>query len=208
LLDLYGIPRARSIVVETASEAAARAGEIGFPMVVKLVSKDVGHRSDVGGVVTGVEDEEALDQALASISAAVSSGLPHAAIDGFELQEELRDCLEAMAGFTRSPPFGALVTVGTGGTLVELDPDRALGLAPVSAEDAERMIRETRLGRRLTGYRRLIPCTNLRPLARLVAELSTLATDLGDTITACDLNPVMVEKDSGAVRVVDALFIL
>jgi len=194
-------------VVETEAEARARAGEIGYPMVVKLVSRDVAHRSDVGGVVLGVEDEEALAQAIATITEGVPSQLPQAAIDGFELQEELRGSIEAMAGFTRSPPFGALMAVGTGGTMVELDADRALGLAPVSVEDAERLISETRLGRLLTGYRNLIPSTNLQPLASLVADLSRLATDLGETITACDLNPVMVEKESGTVRVVDALLI-
>jgi len=207
LLDLYNISRARSIVVETETEAMARAGEIGFPMVVKLVSKAVAHRSDVGGVVLGVGDEDALAHAIASIAAAITSRLPDATIDGFELQEELRGSIEAMAGFTRSPPFGALMTVGTGGTMVELDADRALGLAPVSVEDAERMIRETRLGRLLTGYRNLIPSTNLHPLARLMADLSALATDFGEALSACDLNPVMVEKESGAVRVVDALLI-
>jgi acyl-CoA synthetase (NDP forming) len=207
VLDLYGIPRVDSIVVGTATEAIARAGELGFPMVVKLVSKDVAHRSDVGGIVLGVEDEDALADAIASIAAEVRSRLPHAEIDGFELQQELRSSVEAMAGFTRSPPFGALLAVGTGGTMVELDRDRALGLAPVSIEDAERMIRETKLGRLLAGYRNLIPRTNLHPLARLVADLSRLAADFGETITACDLNPAMVRKGSGDVLVVDALLI-
>ena len=176
-------------------------------MVVKLVSKDVAHRSDVGGVVVGVEDAQTLTDAIASIIADVTSRLPHAAIDGFELQEELQGCVEAMAGFTDSPPFGALMAVGTGGTMVELDADRALGLSPVSVEDAEQMIRDTRLGRLLAGHRNLIPKTNLHPLARLVADLSTLAADFGDTITACDLNPVLVQKGSGDVRVVDTLMI-
>ena len=176
-------------------------------MVIKLVSKDVAHRSDIGGVVLGVEDQEALAGAMASITADVTSRLPHATIDGFELQKELRGSIEAVAGFTASPPFGALMAVGSGGTMVELDADRALGLSPLSVEDAERMIRNTRLGRLLAGYRNLIPKTNLHPLARLVANLSTLAADFGDTITACDLNPVLVEKSSGAVHVVDALMI-
>ena len=207
LLDLYGIPRVRSILVKTEAEAGARCRELGFPMVVKLVSKDVAHRADVGGVVLGVEDEEGLAAAIASITAEVTSRLPHAGIDGFELQEEIRGAIEAMAGFTRSPPFGPLVAVGTGGTMIELDRDRALGLGPLSVEDTERMIRNTRLGRRLGGYRNLIPNTNLKPLARLVFDLSRLATDFGDTIAACDLNPVMVQKESGAVRVVDVLVI-
>jgi acyl-CoA synthetase (NDP forming) len=205
LLDLYRIPRVRSIVVASEAEGRARCRELGFPLVVKLVSKDVAHRSD--GVVLGVEDENGLAAAIASIAAQVTLRLPHARIDGFELQEEIRDAIEAMAGFTRSPPFGPLVAVGTGGTMVELAADRALGLAPLSIEDAEGMIRKTRLGRLLGGYRNLLPNTNLEPLARLVSDLSRLAADLGDTIAACDLNPVLVQKESGAVRVADVLVI-
>lgn len=207
LLDLYGIPRVRTVLVGTEAEARARCGELRFPMVVKLVSNDVAHRSDVGGVVVGVEDEEALAAALVSIAKELTSRLPQARIDGFELQEEIRGGIEAMAGFTRSPPFGPLVAVGTGGTRVELDSDRALGLAPLSVEDAERMIRTTRVGRVLGGYRSLIPATDSKPLARLVSDLSHLAADFGDTIAACDLNPVLVQKESGAVHVVDVLVI-
>jgi acetyltransferase len=91
--------------------------------------------------------------------------------------------------------------------MVELEGDRALGLAPLSVEDTERMIGGTRLGRRLGGYRNLNPSTNLKPLSRLVSDLSKLAADFDDTISACDLNPVMVQKESGAVRVVDVLVI-
>ncbi|HSF15680.1 MAG TPA: acetate--CoA ligase family protein [Vicinamibacteria bacterium] len=207
LLDLYNIPRVRSILVEGEVEASSRCGELGFPLVVKLVSSDVSHRSDVGGVVLGVEDEKALAAAIAAITSRVTSRLPYARIDAFELQEEIRGAIEAMAGFTRSAPFGPLVAVGTGGTMVELDSDRTLGLAPLSVDDAKQMIRNTRLGRLLGGYRNLIPNTDLEPLARLVSDFSNLAADLGDTITACDLNPVMVQKESGAVRVVDALMI-
>jgi acyl-CoA synthetase (NDP forming) len=207
LLDLYGIPRVRSVVVQTDREAHERAVEVGFPMVVKLVSKDIAHRSDVGGIVVGVHDPEALANAVASIRSRAASRLPHVTIEGFELQEQLQDRIEAMVGFTASPPFGALMAVGTGGTLVELHADRALGLSPVSVEAADRMIGETRLGRLLAGYRSLIPKTDPRPLARLVAELSTLAAELGDAVAACDLNPVLVQKGSGEARVVDALII-
>lgn len=207
LLDVYGIPRVESVVITSVDEAKQRTGEIGFPMVVKLVSNDVAHRTDVGGVVVGVEDDESLARAIASITAEVRFRRPDAIIDGFELQKELKGCVEAVAGFTVSPPFDALMAVGTGGTMVELDADRALGLSPVSVEDAEAMIRETRLGRLLMGYRNLIPKTNLRPLANLVAALSTLAADFDGAVSACDLNPVMVEKKSGAVHVVDALMI-
>lgn len=190
-------------MVVSAEEAMARADEVGFPMVVKLVSRNVTHRSDVGAVVLGIEDTDALAKAIASVTSGPAGG----AVEGLELPRDLRDRIEAMIGFTHSPPFGALMAVGSGGAMVELAGDRALGLAPTSVDAAEARIRATRLGRSLEGYRNLIPKTDVRPLARLLADMSSLAFDFGDTIAACDLNPVLVEKQTGAVHVVDALVI-
>ena len=203
LLDAHAIPRVESIVVHSEEEALHRSGEIGFPMVVKIVSEEMAHRSDVGGVVLGVDGKDALAAAMASMR----SRIGRSGGEAFELQKQLRGRIEAMVGFAQTPPFGALMTVGTGGTMVELADDHALGLAPVSVEDAEAMIRDTRLGRLLDGYRNLVPKTDVRPLARLVSNLSELAAGLGEAIAAADLNPVLVEKGSGAVHVVDALMI-
>ena len=135
------------------------------------------------------------------------ANVPGAVIDGFELQEELVDCVEAIVGFKATPPFGALVVVGMGGTLVELQADRALGLSPASAAEAAGMIDRTRLGALLHGYRNLILRTDTAELVNLVCKLSNLAADLCDVLTECDLNPVLIRKGSGEVRVVDALFV-
>jgi acetyltransferase len=112
-----------------------------------------------------------------------------------------------MVGFKATPPFGALMVVGTGGTLVELQSDRSLGLSPVSAAEAIAMIDSTRIGAVLAGYRNLIPKTDTTMLARLVCHLSELAADMCDVLAECDLNPVLIRKGSGDVRVVDALFV-
>ena len=99
------------------------------------------------------------------------------------------------------------MVVGTGGTLVELVADRAVELAPLSPQQAVEMLQQTRLGKLLEGYRNLLPRTDLGPLAGVLHALSNLAMDLGDLIDACDLNPVLVSKGTGAVCVVDALLI-
>ena len=112
-----------------------------------------------------------------------------------------------MIGFAATPPFGSLVVVGTGGTMVELQADRAIGLAPMERDDAMGMIEATRLGKLLAGYRNLMPETDTSKLADLVVRTSRLAADLGDLVTACDLNPVLVRKGSGEVRLVDALML-
>ena len=203
----YGLPVVKSAVARSLDDAVAKARDIGYPLVLKVVSRDVPHRSDVGGVVLGVASDAELTAAVERIERSVRANMPAAVIDGFELQEELVDCVEAMVGFQATPPYGALVIVGTGGVLVELEADKATSLCPVTAIEARTMIAGTRLGRTLGGYRGLIPQTDIAPLARLVATLSELAADCAGVIGECDLNPVMIRKGSGEVRIVDALLV-
>jgi len=207
ILTAYGIPLVRSAIVHTPEEAVGCADAIGFPLVVKIVSRDIAHRSDIGGVQRGIDSADALRDAIDRIFRNVRAAAPAARIDGFELQEEKLDHVEALAGFVTSAPFGALTAVGSGGTLVELVADRAVHLGPVSREQAAKMIGGTRLGALLGGYRNLVPRTNIEPLAELIANLSELAFDLNGKITECDLNPVLVRKGSGEVAVVDALMV-
>ena len=207
ILRSYGLPVVKSIVVPDAGQAVARAAEIGYPMVVKVASGQIQHRSDVGGVVTDIGDETALREAIEQIAANVARAAPGARIDGFELQEQLVDCVEAVAGFTSAAPFGPLVVVGTGGTLVEVTNDRSVGLAPFDEAQARGMIERTKLARLLSGYRNLIAQTDTAPLARLASHLSQMASDLDGVMIACDLNPVLIRKGTGEVRIVDALCI-
>lgn len=208
LLDQYGIPHVASIVVENEQEALARADEIGFPMVAKIVSTDIPHRSEAGGVIVGIADRTALAAAIRLITDNVSEFSVHASIQGVELQQDISDCMEVMVGFTQTPPLGSLIVVGTGGTTAELESDCALMLSPVSVEDARKMIVDTKVGKLLSGYRQLIPETDLGPLSKLVSSLSMLADDLRHSLVACDLNPVMVQKRSGRVCTVDTLVVV
>ncbi len=205
ILKAYGLPFVRSVVVKNAGEALERAHEVGFPMAVKIVSPDISHRSDVGGVMLGIDGFSELKNSISQIAANVAAAAPKARIDGFELQEQFQGDAEAMIGFVAAPPFGSLVVVGTGGTMVELQADKAVRLAPVEMEEATDMIAMTRLGKLLAGYRNLMPKTDLSKLADLVVRTSILAADLGDLVIACDLNPVLVRKQSGELRLVDAL---
>jgi acetyltransferase len=207
LLDSYGIPVVKSAVARSADEAVAAAARIGYPMVVKVLSADVPHRSDVGAVQLGIADEAGLRAAVALIGKNVREKVPGAVIDGYELQEELVDRLQAMVGYQAAPPYGALTVVGSGGVLVEVEADKALSLSPVTVDEADAMVAGTRLGKALGGYRNLMPRTDTAPLATLVANLSALATDFCDLVPECDLNPVLIRKGSGDVRVVDALFV-
>jgi acetyltransferase len=207
LLASYGIPTVRSAVARSAEEAVGLAPRIGYPMVVKVMSADVPHRSDVGAVQLGIVDEAGLRAAVALIEKNVREKVPGAVIDGYEMQEQLLDCVQAMVGYQAAAPYGALTIVGSGGVLVELEADKALSLSPVTAAEAGDMLASTRLGKVLDGYRNLMPRTDKAPLAGLVANLSELAADFAGLVPECDLNPVLVAKGSGEVRVVDALFV-
>lgn len=207
LLAHYGIPVVRSAVVPSVDAALAAAARIGFPMVVKVASGDIPHRSEIGAVQLGVTDGAGLRAAIATIESNVRRHLPEALIEGYELQEELTDRIEAVVGYKACPPFGALTVVGTGGVLVELENDRAVTLSPASCDEIAEKLSATRLGSLLGGYRNLIPRTDTLPLATLVARVSELAADLCDLIPECDLNPVLIQKGTGDVRVVDALLV-
>lgn len=207
ILREYGLPVVKSIVVKDAGEAVRRAAEVGYPMVVKVASAQIQHRSDVGGVVMDIGDDDALRKAVEAIRANVSKALPGAVIDGFEMQEQLVGRVEAVAGFTAAPPFGPLVVVGSGGTLVEVTNDRSVKIAPIEPEQAWGMIGGTKLGKLLSGYRNLMPVTDTAPLAELVSRLSRMASDLDGVMVACDLNPVLIRKGTGEIRIVDALCI-
>lgn len=207
ILAEYGLPLVKSAVVRNAEEAAAKALDIGFPMVVKVASRDIQHRSDVGGVELGINDENALRAAIARIAENVGKAKPNAVIDGYELQEQVVDGVEAMVGFTSAPPFGPLVVVGSGGTLVEVMADRAVKLAPFDHEAARVMVEGTKLAKILGGYRNLMPPTDLTHLVDVTVKLSQMASDLDGVLSECDINPVVIRKGSGDVRIVDALFI-
>lgn len=207
LLRAYGIPLVKAIVVRDEAEALARAGEVGFPMVVKVASARIQHRSDVGGVVLGVADADGLRDAIRTIAANVGRACPDAGIDGYELQAHLAGGIEAMAGFTAAAPFGQMVILGSGGTLVELLADRAVGLAPFDQAQARAMLDRTRLAKVLGGYRNLVPQTDMSGLIEVAVRLSRLAADFDGLLAECDINPVLVARGTGDVRVVDALFV-
>jgi acetyltransferase len=207
ILQAYDIPLVRSAVAPDEAGAAFAAAQIGYPVVLKVVSSTIAHRSDVGGVAVGIVDAEALRAAMAQMRSQIGAALPEARIEGFEVQEHLVDWVEAMAGFIATPPFGALLTVGTGGTMVELLADGAVELCPISSGQAVEMIGGTRLGKSLGGYRNLVAKTDMGALANLVAALSRMAVDLCRAIGECDINPVLVRKRTGEVRVVDALLV-
>jgi hypothetical protein len=206
ILSEYGLPLVDSFLAADATTAAGWAAGR-YPVVVKAASTALPHRSDIGAVITGVLSPEELVSACGLIMERVRSARPGVTVDCFEVQEQVSGQQEAAVGFAADPVFGALVSVGTGGSLVELLRDMRVGIAPVGLEEAALMIHGTRLGQLLSGYRNLLPETSVGPLADLCVRLSWLARDFQGLLCACDLNPTFVELSSGRVRIADALLV-
>lgn len=207
ILEAYGIRMVASSVVETIDEAAAWAVAHGYPVVLKVESRDIAHRSDIGGVVLGIQNDEELRAAGRRIQENIARNAPLANIQGFEIQEQIDAAIEAFAGFVSDSRIGQTVGLGMGGTLVEILEDTARSHAPFDAAKAAGMIETTRLGKVLSGYRNLLPPTTTEPFADLVSRLSWLASDLGEDLAEADLNPVLIEPATGRVRLVDCLLV-
>lgn len=207
LLRSYGISFVASASASDVAEAVAAAEEIGYPVVLKIDSPDIAHRSDVGGVIVGIKDGTQLEDAATRMLTTVAEVCPGAQLTGFEVQEQVIEAVEAFAGYVSDPLLGATVAVGSGGVLIELMNDAALSTCPTDAATASNSITTTNLGKVLAGYRGLVPPTDTSALADLVSRLSWLASDLGDQLAEADLNPVLVEPGTGRVRIVDALLV-
>lgn len=204
VLAAYGIAYAEGVVVRSAGEAPAAAASLRAPLVAKVLSAAIPHRTEAGCVITGIEDDHALTSAVAEILDRAGSIAD--AVEGVEIQEQLDTRLEAVVGFT-STIHGPYLVVGSGGVLVELLGDTAGGLTPMTVDHAAALIRSTALGTRMAGYRGIVPATTHEPLARLVRRVSLLARDLGDLLGEADLNPVLVQPGTGEALVVDALLV-
>lgn len=201
-----GLPVTRETLAGSPGEARKAADAIGYPVVLKIESPDLPHKSDVGGVRIGLDDGDAVEAAYAAIMADVRRQAPQARLNGVLVQEMVTSGVEIIVGVSRDPTFGMTVVVGAGGVLVELMRDSALAIAPVSEERAAEMVASTRAAKLLDGYRGAPPADR-KALHRLLSDLSALAVAYEGEIEAIDLNPVYVRADGKGVRIADALLI-
>ncbi len=205
LLAAYGIPGPREAVATTAAEAVEAARRIGCPVVLKILSPDIQHKTEMGGVRVGLKDEMAVVTAFHEVMEAARRHHPQARLEGALIQEMIpRDAVEVILGVLQDPDFGPVVVFGSGGILVEFLEDFSLRLPPLSREEVLEMIHETRGVRLLQGFRGRSPA-DIDALADALVRLSQLAADLGDLIAALDINPLMVLPGEQGVRAVDVL---
>jgi acyl-CoA synthetase (NDP forming) len=197
LFSAAGLDVPRFSRATTGEEAIRFASEIGFPVVCKVVSPQVLHKSDRNGVVVGIESERTLTETFTRLSQ----------IEGFAgmLVEEMLSGVELIVGAKVDYQFGPVILLGIGGTGVEIYRDVALRMAPLAKKDIESMIRGLKAHQLLEGYRGSEP-VNLEELVRLLGIFSSLAMDLQERIDSIDLNPVICS--SSRCVVVDARIIL
>lgn len=187
-----GLRYNRSGTAEDADEAVRVADEIGYPVVMKLISPDVVHKSDVGGVVLDVIDEDGVRAACAGIRDRVAAAHPDARITGFTVEEQLTGT-ELIVGMSRDPDFGPLLMVGMGGVFVEVYEDVAFRLLPLSRRDAHDMISEIRAQPLLDGARGR-PSLDRNELVEVLLRVAALVEAFPE-VAELDLNPLVLTKE-------------
>jgi acetate---CoA ligase (ADP-forming) len=205
LLRDIGVPVAREFVLPADAERP-RSLELSFPVAVKVLSRDIAHKSEVGGVRLGISSLAGVSDAIAAIRASVKQNRPEAAIDGFLVAEMISDGLETIIGVVRDASFGPVVAFGLGGVTAEVLKDVAYRVAPFGADQARAMIGELRSAP-LFGAFRGRPALDVDALAEAIARVSVLAAQ-EERIAELDINPLFVRPRGKGVAAADALVVL
>ena len=202
VLAAYGIPVVQTRVATTVDAAVQAASAIGFPVAVKILSPDITHKSDVGGVALDLEDAAAVANAAEAMHRRLSVLLPQAHLTGFSVQAMARRPAshELIVGMTTDPVFGPVILFGHGGVAVEVMNDKALGLPPLNMVLARDMVSRTRVAKLLAGYRNQ-PAANIDAICRTLVQVAQLVSDLAE-VAELDINPLLA--DAAGVIVLDA----
>lgn len=204
LLSLAGIAVPAAVLVTTAEQAERAAKRLGFPVVLKVVSPDLLHKSDVGGVQVGLKSIDDVRRAYRTIAASIRRMARRAQIHGILVQPHMRG-LEVILGATHDAQLGPVMVFGLGGVAVELIGDVAFRLAPIDNRDARSMLAEIKAAPLLRGFRGSLPI-NRRSIVRALLRLSRMMHRFSHLIHEIEINPMLVTAD-GAVAV-DAMAVI
>ncbi len=204
-LQDYGFNVPRGGIARSADEAAALAAQLGCPVAMKILSPDILHKTDVGGVELGLTGEAAVRAAFTRMMATVTAKAPAARIEGVTIEEMVSGGVEVIIGLTNDAQFGPAIMFGLGGIFAEILHDVSFRLLPLTERDAREMIAEIKGRPLLAGFRGQPPVSEAL-LVDLLMAAARLGEDLGGRLDAVDLNPVLVWGDQH--RVLDAKFVL
>ena len=198
MLKAAGIPVVETRFAKTKAAAVAISKEIGFPVALKIMSPNVVHKSDSGGVKLGVQTGAGVDKAITEMRSSVKASQPDAKIEGVSVQAMARKGVEVIIGMSKDPQFGPVLMFGLGGVLVELLKDVSFRIVPVRKVDAAEMVREIKGFPMLQGFRGSEPA-DLSALEDLIVKVSDFV-EQNPQVKELDLNPVFAYGD-GAVAV-------
>ena len=204
ILKSAGIPATEDILAKTAAQAVEAAERLGYPVVMKIASPDIAHKSEIGGVALDLRDQQAVAAAFAELRGRVLSKAPKARLDGMIVSPMVRGGVETILGVNRDPVFGPVVVFGLGGIFVEIMKDSVLKLAPFGREEALEMIRSIRGYPLLDGARGRLKM-DIGALADALSKLSVYAAANAGKIESIDINPFIVLPKGGFA--VDALIV-
>jgi acetyltransferase len=205
LLKAYGIPVSKEEIAQTAADAVKIAKKIGFPVVAKVVSAEILHKSDIGGVVLNLNSATEVKKAFNDITARVKKLKGKPKLEGILIAQQVKAELELVVGSALDAEMGPVVLFGTGGVDIELMKDVALAGAPLDEAEAKQLIGRTKAGVKLKGYRGK-PALHEASAVKALVGLSNLMADAGQRIASIDVNPFLINAKTGVA--VDALIVL
>jgi acetyltransferase len=205
ILEAYNVMVPKAVVANDIAKAKEIAKEIGYPLVLKIVSPDILHKTDVGGIKVGINNEKELEDGFEDMLCNVKKYIPDADIKGISIQEMIESKKETIIGVSKDTQFGPMIMFGLGGIYVEVLKDVSFRIAPISREDAEEMIGEIKAINLLKGARGEKP-SDINSIIEVLLKVSQLVTDFPE-ITEMDINPLFVKEEgkgaiAGDVRVV------
>ncbi len=206
VFSAYGLPMIKGGLAKNPVEAASLAEAIGFPVVMKIVSPQILHKSDLGGIALNLQDETEVINAYERMFIDIGKKMPEAKLEGVMIEQMAGHGHEVIVGMRRDPGFGPVLMFGLGGVAVELFKDVAFRVAPISDEEARAMIFETRAGRLLTGFRGAPPA-DLDAVVDCIRRLGQLALDFPE-IEEAEVNPLLVHPQGQGALVLDGRIIL
>jgi len=204
LIEIFGIPTTRRTVATSPADAVKAATAIGYPVVLKIVSPDISHKTDVGGVKVGINSDEGVRVAYEEIIGNVKKRQPDARINGILVEEMAKASTEVIVGGLRDPQFGPAVMFGLGGIFVEVFKDVSFRIAPIEEHEALDMINEVKGAKILKGFRNT-EALDISTLAQTIMHVSDMMVSI-EEIKEIDLNPVIVYPRG--VNAVDARIII
>lgn len=204
ILGQSGIRVNDTIKAGSKSEASATSAKTGFPAVLKILSPDIIHKSDAGGIITGLQSPEQVEEAYERIISSCKEKFPQAKIEGVSVQKEVPPGTELIIGMYKDAQFGPVLVFGLGGVWTEILEDTSIRITPITREDAREMIEEIKGYKMLTGYRGQAP-VDISKLEDMLLAVSDFVEKNAE-VKELDINPVIASGDS--ITAVDARIVL